>query len=324
MAFMERGKKVDMYLKSTITWKNVLQKLQIPVLNGENIIKHSVTVSPWSIDQIALSIGCSKDELLKLIPKRERIRVTYKVLENETFTVLEMDDEINLDVALQPNSIFKDDMDIHLLIRLLVWMNTKRICDQTGEMPSLSDAILTVKNELMIPDDFMPGYMMQLVESGTTGMNAEKVNDIQGKDDLLYVICGFDQDRIAYPVSIIPSAGFSIGSQLDLYEKFMNKVKELFSETSKTREFQNLTVSRTLRALIYQLEKNKRRDLSGYLWKGEKMTILKSLDLVDESEGKPTLKSDVDLQKLTTLASIYRAEAEKLSANWLKTKVSFP
>jgi len=324
MAFMERGKKVDMYLRSSIKWKNVLQKIQIPVLNGENIIKHSVTVSPWSIDQIALSIGCSKDELFKLISKSKMIKITDKVFENETFTVLESDDEINLDVLVKPVSIFMEDMDIHLLIRLLVWMNTRRICDQTGEMPSLSDSILTVKNELMIPDDFMPGYMMQLVESGTTGMNAEKVNDIQGKDDLLYVICGFDQDRIAYPVSIIPSACFSIGNQLDQYEKFMNKVKELFSETSKTREFQNLTVSRTLRALIYQLEKNKRRELSGYLWKGEKMTILKSLDLVDESEGKPILKSDVDLKKLTTLASIYRTETEKLSTKWLKTKVSFP
>ena len=32
------------------------------------------------------------------------------------------------------------------------------------DIPTLSDSILTVKNDLMIPDDFMPDYMMRLVE----------------------------------------------------------------------------------------------------------------------------------------------------------------
>lgn len=324
MPIRDGTKKIDLYLKSSKPWKNANRKLQIPVLSGENIIKHTVTVSPWSIDQVAISTGCSKDELLKFISKKEMLKITEKTIESETCNVLEADDGVDLDVEVQPISKFMDDMDIHLSIRLLVWINTLKICNQTGEIPSLSDSILTVKNELMVPDDFMPDYMMKLVESGTTKMTAEIVNEIQGKDGLLYVICGFDQERSAYPVSIIPSAGFSACDQMELYEKFLNKVKEVFSETSKTREFQNLTVSRTLRALVYQLEKNNRRDLSGYLWKGEKMTILKSLDLVDETGGKPTLKSNVDLQKLLPLLDSYKAEAEKLSIKWLQTKVAFP
>ncbi|WP_393971911.1 hypothetical protein OXIME_000500 [Oxyplasma meridianum] len=323
MEIIERDEKIDTYLKSSIKWKDVLRKLQVSILNGENIKTRSVAVSPWSIDQLSISLKCSSDELLKFISKRKTVKITNKSLENQTFKVLEAGNGFDLDVAAQSITKFFEDMDIHLLIRLLVWMNTKRICNQTGEIPSLSDSILTVKNELMVPDDFIPGYMMKLVENGTTPVTAEMLDDIQGKDHLFFLICGFDQERSPYPVSIIPSAGFFLENQLELYEKLMSKTKELFSEISKTQEFKNLTISRTLRALIYQLEKNK-KDLSGYLWKGEKMAILKSLGLVDESGDKPKLRSDIDLLKLAPLVGRYRIEAEKLSINWLQTKVSFP
>jgi hypothetical protein len=53
------------------------------------------------------------------------------------------------------------------------------------------------------------------------------------------------------------------------------------------------------------------------------MTILKSLNLVDESNGKPALKRDIDLPGLVSLYNHYRTEAEKLSRAWLQTKVLF-
>lgn len=314
---------IGTYLKSSMPWKNVLRKQQVAVLNCEKITTETVTISPWSIRQLEISSGCSNDEILELISVQDQVKITEKVLDDETFNVLETFGAIDLNIPVQPVSGFMEDMDMHHLIRLLVWLNTTMICNRTGEMPSLSDSILTVKNELMVPDDFMPGYMMKLVESGVTEMTSEMLNNIQGKDRLLYVICGFDRHNKAYPASIIPSAAFSCINETELYERCLNKVKELFSNISMTEEFQNLTVSRTLRALIYQIEKNNRKDLSGFLWKGEKMTILKSLGLVDETEGKPVVKSDMDLQDLMSMYKGYKSEAEKLSTNWLQTKVSF-
>ena len=317
------NRNLDTYLKSSIKWKNVLRNAKIPVLNGENITTGMVTVSPWSLSQLGISCGIQSDELIKLINSREKMKITDRVIGDDAFKVLDAEDDVDLDVPVQLLSRFMEEMDMHRLIRLIIWMNTGRIASQTGEMPTLSDSILTVKNELMVPDDFMPDYMMKLVESGVTELTSEMRDNIQGKDGLLYVICGFDQNKKAYPVSLIPSAAFSGNNLQSVYQDCLAKVREHFSEISVTEEFHNLTVSRTLRALIYQLEKNNRRELTGFLWKGEKMTILKSLNLVDESNGKPELKRDIDLPGLVSLYNHYRTEAEKLSRAWLQTKVLF-
>lgn len=319
----EGNEKLFTYLKSSRTWKNVLRNLQIPVLNGEKINTYAVTVSPWSLNQIELSSGIKNDELVKLIGTREKTKIMDREIGNNTFKVLETDDDIDKNVPVRLLSEFMEEMDVHRLIRFLIWMNAGRICDETGEIPSLSDSILTVKNDLMVPDDFMPDYMMKLVESGVSELTSDTLHNIQGEDGLLFVVCGFDQNKKAYPVSLIPSAAFSNHNLPGLYQKCLAKVKELFSEISKTEEFNNLTVSRTLRALIYQVERNNRRELTGFLWKGEKMTILKSLDLVDETTDKPALKTEVDLKELLSLYNHYRTEAEKLSRTWLQTKVLF-
>lgn len=319
----ERNKNLETYLKSSMTWKNVLRNAQIPVLDGEKITTYNVTVSPWSLNQLQISSGIQSDELLKLISAGKKMKIIDRVIGDNGFKVLDGDDGFDQNVSVQPLSGFMEDMDMHRLIRFLIWMNTRRICNEKGEMPSLSDSILTVKNDLMVPDDFMPDYMMKLVESGVPELTPEMLHNIQREDGLLYVICGFDQNRRAYPVSLIPSAGFSVDNLPGLYQKCLTKVKELFSEISKTKEFHNLTVSRTLRALIYQVERNNRRELTGFLWKGEKMKILKSLNLVDETDEKPALKSEVDLKELLSLYSHYRAEAEQLSRTWLQTKVLF-
>jgi len=310
------------YLESTVRWKDTLKDLEIPVLVSGEVLLKQLKVYPWSLMQLKTSTGVEMNVFSNFIKNRKDLRTVEKTVENRTIEVLEAQENINFGSNKSLLSDMIKQADIHGLIRILVWISARRSSEKTGALPTLSESILTVKNELMIPDDFMPGYLMNLVESGVETLTDSLINAILGWDNLLFIICGFDSEGIAYPVSIIPSLSYSCDSENELFTKITGRLKEVFAELSSGKEFENLTTGRTIRALLYQLEKNKKRDLSGFIWKGEKMKILRALDLVEEIEGKPFLKQGVDSIKLGDLYADYRSKTEELSKKWLSTKIS--
>lgn len=310
------------YLESTIRWKDTLKDLEIPVLASGEILMKTLQVSPWSLLQLDISTGVEMNDLSNFIKTRKGLRIIEKGVEKRTVKVLETKEDINFGSNKSLLADMANHNDVHGLIRILVWISARRSSKKTGDFPTLSDSILTVKNEMMIPDDFMPAYMMNLVESGVETLTDGLISAILDRDNLLFLICGFDSEGNAYPVSIIPSMSYSCDSENELYTKITGRLKEVFAEMSSSKEFESLTIGRTIRALIYQLEKNKKRDLSGFIWRGEKIKILRSLDLVDDLEGKPFLKQSVDSIELGHIYADYRSKTEELSSKWLSTKIS--
>ena len=310
------------YLESTVRWKDTLRDVKIPVLNHGEVHLKNITVSPWSLSQLALSAGMEMDDLLDFINNTGDLKIVNRTIDGRSVEALEIEKRLNSGTQIIALSEMISHTDIHGMIRMLVWISAGRSIEKTEDIPTLSDSILTVKNDLMIPDDFMPDYMMRLVESGVEAITDRMLSDILDRDYLFHLVCGFDSDRNAYPVSIIPSTSFSSERDLELYTLIQSKLKDVFAELSSGKDFENLTIGRTIRALIYQLEKNKKRELSGFLWKGEKIDILKSLDLVEEIEGKSYLKQGIDSSELGLLYSRYRTKIERLSNNWLNTKIS--
>ena len=306
------------------TWNiRYRQKVFKPFSSANDI--ESQTIIPWSIPMISANIHVDDHALREIIERQGYLQIDHEKRYGQDFDLVKLKgDRSSLPpIELKPIRI-PDEVSVSSLINLYMYIFLSEAVSTEDRLMTIEDAVFSLKNTLMIPDDFIPPQLMSNIEGEVHLDVNEMIKDIQpfSKHQLIYVYPEFF-NGIPYRIRFLyPSKSYSIENGRTLQE-LLSKIGDSFEKIKLDEDFSAFQLSRYLKDVIYIIEVKHTRELLPPLFSADKMSKLQSLDIISTSEAKTVVKDSIDINYLKELREMLKKKAEQLRSNWLKSIIKY-
>jgi hypothetical protein len=306
------------------TWNiRYRQKVFKPFSSANDI--ESQTIIPWSIPMISANIHVDDHALREIIERQGYLQIDHEKRYGQDFDLVKLKgDRSSLPpIELKPIRI-PDEVSVSSLINLYMYIFLSEAVSTEDRLMTIEDAVFSLKNTLMIPDDFIPPQLMSNIEGEVHLDVNEMIKDIQpfSKHQLIYIYPEFSNgipNRIRF---LYPSKSYSIENGRTLQE-LLSKIGDSFEKIKLDEDFSAFQLSRYLKDVIYIIEVKHTRELLPPLFSADKMSKLQSLDIISTSEAKTVVKDSIDINYLKELREMLKKKAEQLRSNWLKSIIKY-
>lgn len=299
--------------------------IQLPTEAGET--EQPYVADPFSIRSVRINIGPTGESELESLIDSHVLTLSRRSL---TFTENGKDLSVEYHALVFPGEFPHNDsgrpatmarkgMTRKQAFNLLLYMYVSNRNGHEAPVP-VDEAIFTIKNEMEIPDDFMPPHMMEMVE-GRKIVDPESIarelNDIplsvSGKH--LYAV-------VREGVPGILGIDSLLCSQFDGdAKKFLVSLKESllidFSDLEQSAAYDPFTLSRMLKQIIFLHSRGRIVDLGGSAYDDRKSEILVRNGIAVLSDGMVALRPGISHEELETIRKNSLGEAAKLASAWL-------
>ena len=306
------------------TWNiRYRQKVFKPFSSANDI--ESQTVIPWSISMISVNVHVDDHALREIIERRGNLQIDHEKRYGQDFDLVKLKGDRSSLPPIECKSIrIPDEVSVSSLINLYMYLFLSEAVSIEDRLVTIEDAVFSLKNTLMIPDDFIPPQLMSNIEGEVHLDVNELIKDIQpfSKHQLIYVYPEFSDgipNRIRF---LYPSKSYSIENGRTLQE-LLSKIGDSFEKIRLDEDFSAFQLSRYLKDVIYIIEVKHTRELLPPLFGADKISKLQPLGILSTSETKTTVKDNIDINYLKELREILRKKAEQLSSNWLKSIIKY-
>lgn len=325
------------YLESTLKVKDLIA---ISICGIENydgsVTEVPLFTSPWGMSQIILNCKESREQDISGIssqfPRHFGVReekLEYKVnsdgfLETEESTekVITLSADGFPEEAAAPD-INADSITVKQAFNWYLYHIIKMLSEGGEKVVSIPDAVFALKNDLFLPDDFMPPALMRMVE-GNEYVNVQiTVDEIQPANGmrLIYLFAKCNQKGCFAPHSFYfddldgnPEKRFS-------FDRIKDTLQKSFEKLQSSTGYEDFTFSRLLRSVLYALEARKTRELGKPMFDESKIEILENRGLVKNVGGKAYVLEDFDVSGIKRLMKESEEKVSILAENWLKSQI---
>ena len=306
------------------TWNiRYRQKVFKPFSSANDI--ESQTIIPWSIPMISANIHVDDHALREIIERQGYLQIDHEKRYGQDFDLVKLKgDRSSLPpIELKPIRI-PDEVSVSSLINLYMYIFLSEAVSTEDRLMTIEDAVFSLKNTLMIPDDFIPPQLMSNIEGEVHLDVNEMIKDIQPflKHQLIYIYPEFSNgipNRIRF---LYPSKSYSIENGRTLQE-LLSKIGDSFEKIKLDEDFSAFQLSRYLKDVIYIIEVKHTRELLPPLFSADKISKLQSLDMISTSEAKTVVKDSIDINYLKELREMLKKKAEQFRSNWLKSIIKY-
>ncbi len=275
--------------------------------------RKNYSVCPLSLAQLSSMLPGGKAALSGIFPE----------MGSKLNAGIELCDPASMKIASGPKDTIPDEMTREDLIKLTVYSIAEKICDAGNVAARVDDVIFQLKNGAGIPDDFMPQCMMEVVEGRSLSDPAALLSDLQPSFSSGVI---FPLFRIAW--NDVLSVGF-----LSCYrDAFLNPqriggvdlvqaVRNEFISFTQDPAYNEFVAGRTLRSVVYSMEKKKSRVIGRPLFDAYKIQALMKIGLISEVGGVYTVQDRYTLLDVKKLASDYEARNHLIASEWKQKKI---
>lgn len=271
---------------------------------------------PFLLEQLSLILEESPQDVLNDLQA-----FTLSVEEDGSLKVVHLKPCAEVEAIVLPQFISNED-----LIKLTIFFSADAHRSLKGSPPSPEDAIFPVKNALEIPDDFMPDGLMELVE----GRPVQDYQSVPGKlntsfaPELLFPIFRFNEKMPVGLDSIIPSRiSFSNTVELSL-DTLLEALKNQLEKFKNSESFKEFLIGRIFRSLKYVVQRGKSRELKKPLFTDEKILLLNSTGIVDQTGEIPHIRDDLSAEELIRMSDGYEKRNNEIALNWKQESIRTP
>ncbi len=208
-------------------------------------------------------------------------------------------------------------------INLLVYLNL--VVKGGSVVPvSVDDAVFSIKNEMALPDDFVPDHLMDMVEGrkiSDPGLVMERINNLPASVNgpLIFGIAR-ENNRQFLAFDSLFCAGFK-GDAGKMYGVVFNSVRSDFALLEESEKYDAFVLSRLLKQISYNMSRGRKIDLSSPAYGSGKREILARNGFTSDEGGSIVLDPGLDANRLESLRLEYLSKASALAREWLSGRL---
>lgn len=300
--------------------------VQLPM--AENEIEVPFVADPLSIVSVSInSAATGKNELQTHLSGlgTETKRIT--VLDSGVSGIVEYDIVKKSETGSSPATVDEASIERSFsrerAINLLVYLNL--VVKGGAVAPvSVDEAVFSIKNEMALPDDFVPAHLMDMVEGrkiSDPGSVMERINNLPKRADgrLIFGIARENNRRFLAFDSLF-CAEFK-GDAGKMYEAVFNSVKSDFALLEESEKYDAFVLSRLLKQISYNLSRGRKIDLSSPAYGSGKREILIRNGFTSDEGGIIVLDPGLDANRVELLRLEYLSKASALAKEWLSGRL---
>ena len=294
-----------------------------PVLDNR---KEIYVIDPFSVRNICLNTGLDADDMEYALSASG---FAGKIASTE---IRRSDDGIDYSIAydryeiiqapeaMQPMHYRVDNVpeQTSTMIDMLVHLISRRNLAVSGRLSTTDEAIFEIKNEVEIPDDFMPEHLMSLVEAKGLPDFGGISRDIQisWPRRNLFMVGGEGANGIEFIQYLVPAQEIEYSVSYSI-ESLKLALKRSYAELENESCYSSLIKSRVLRTAQFNLKRRNSRKLPPQLRNRDALSILESLGILDLDGETPAISSSVTPDSLLQLKSEAEVDVKACAEKWL-------
>lgn len=274
------------------------------------------TVSPWELYQIALNTEAEIQQIDKYAKKNG-------------FDIEQLPDGDRLisssaGVVPEKNGGTRNAEEITVLdaFKWYLYHKVQNLSENGGKIVGIGDGVFAIKNELFLPDDFVPKVMMEMVEGSKLVDIPETQRSIQpsGQQAAIYIFGKHDNGKFLEPHAFyfnLHVSGPVPGNLGSLGEKILRS----FEEYQKSEPYENFLFSRVMRNVIFNVETKHKREFAKPLFDRGKLLLLQKKGIADVHEDIGVLSDGLTVEKLKHIKREAEDKAGSVSDMWMQSKI---
>ncbi len=308
---------VKRYLKETFRIRNVVEKIQArsPADGPATWI-----LAPWSPDSISINCGLPKEEVLRALDSMPETEIVPRNVDGSSISVAvwsgnEPPSCLTGVPAPTPGRRVRDLINLHIY---------NYICARNhgeNQPVKLEDALFDLKNSIMLPDDFIPDYLMANIEGEkppAVDYIIEKLQPFSGRKD---IYCYFEPghhgpERLAYMF-----ASSHVEESLPGNNEIERLLGESFRSLSSDPDYQHFELSRYIRSLLFNIKRYGSRELRRPLPPAHIIDIMNKIGILTENSGKYSIAESISTTGLEEVLEKEKNAAVSLAIRWLNSTV---
>ncbi len=279
-------------------------------------------VTPWDLSQVCLNTGLAVSEARDVVLSKP----DDFFLESapEEMEVIRSKKELGNFREHASRSVEKcSSITVLDCFKWYLYHKIKELSQDGSKLVSIRDGIFAIKNELFLPDDFVPKVMMEMVE-GSKLVDVQETRDgIQpsSDDDAIYLYGLHDKGKFLEPQSFYfnPSPSGEVPEDLG---KLGEKLSKSFSDFQKTDAYENFLFSRIMRNVIFTVERKHNTEFKKPLFDSSKLMILAKNGIASVEGELGTLTEGLSVDDLERK----KKEAENAASNvadlWMESRIN--
>ncbi|AKA49414.1 hypothetical protein IX51_10245 [uncultured archaeon] len=324
MAIAQLEDDVLTYLERTADIRELYyeQKL-LSHIEGYDLENDLFAVTPWDIEQVALNTGAG--DSTEVVNVLEKYRDFFKVEETgDGLTVVKLISDAfpeklkrGVPERSKSKSITVEDA--------FKWYLYHKIREQSGNgtmLVNIRDGIFSIKNELFLPDDFVPRVMMEMVEGSKMVDVVQTWRNLQpsNQGNAIFLYGKHDKGKFLEPDSLFFNSSPE-GAVPDMLPELGEKISASFLKFQGTREYEDFIFSRIMRNVIFNVETKDKRELKKPLFDSGKLKILEKRGIAVIRDGSGIVPDGVSIEELKSARAEAEKSAGKVSDIWMGSHI---
>ncbi|MCL5783073.1 MAG: hypothetical protein M1476_04095 [Candidatus Thermoplasmatota archaeon] len=309
------------YLHDTFSIRNLTE--QFTPLNRNEPGAGASVLAPWSVDAVRINCDVDRDDVLNAVENIDSLEVQRVTAGTEPLDIIVSGSEIfPVDVQVE-NVRLKREMEISKIMNLHAFQFLLKIIPGADRPVKIEDAIFDLKNNVFLPDDFMPENLMGMVEGDFNGVISQVRDSMQFLSDstALYIFTERKGDGFGRVRYLYPSRSLKIENLPD-NERLRSVIMSQFAIVQREEKFKNFETGRVLKNVLYNMEQKKTRELKKPVFDSRKMELLDSFGLITSTDGVFRVKDEISTEYLRQLQDEAKRMGHELAESWLKKEVS--
>ena len=325
------------YLENTFTVKDATE---IAMENIENYDGSTsdvpFTVNPWGTSQIILNCREAREKDIYGIVDEypDFFGIREESLEYESgsddFPVTEESRET---VLFSRSGTFPDEklkqapdpdtsrLTVKQAFNWYLYHTIVRLSENGTKTVGIKDAVFSLKNELFLPDDFVPPALMRIAEGSEHVSVQITVDEIQPSEGprLIYLLARCNQNGCFAPHSFYADPLGGNAGKYFTFDRIRNLLKSAFNDLQGSTEFEAFNLSRILRSVVYTIEVKKSRELKKPMFDQAKINMLENKGIARKINGTAIVSDDVSLGRIKETMKEAVDRSSILAHNWLNS-----
>jgi len=308
------------YLHDTIDIR-YKQKFFRPLNGGDS--ENQLCIIPWSLDAVSINTQIEPDNLRDLIQYLGFLEIDHERRYGMDFELIKLSGGGNTLPSFEREIFeFPRNLAVSSAINTYIYGYLMKRIDEEKTIIPIEDAIFSLKNTILIPDDFIPDYIMSSVEGGDPINTSTVFREIQpfAGQAYIYIFPEFTGERNSRIRFLYPST-LGWNDSIPSLDTFLSLIGDSFRKLQEDPDYRSFELSRCLKDVIYSVEIKHTRMLNPPLFSSDKIALLKTVDILENSDKGEMLKKSISLDELRSMRDELKNNVMKLSRSWLQRTI---
>ena len=307
--------RIKKYLRDTFNLRNIIERVPFRAPPSES---GTWILAPWALESISLNCRLPVEEVIRYLKSVPEVEIETQDYGDDKISVARWTgSEPPSDPAVMP--LRDPGRRIRDFINLYIY---NYLVGRTGienRPVKLEDALFDLKNSVMLPDDFMPDYLMGNLEGENiprTDYVMENLQPFSGRTD---IYCYFESSHkipggVAYLFAASPEPGSVNGNQ-----GIEKMIGDSFRSLSRDPDYVHFELSRYIKTILFNIQRYRSSELRRPLPPPRILEIMKSKEIIAETSGKYSVPEGISAEHLERILETEKNAAKALSKRWLES-----